>query len=276
MRGVAFALLFPGQGSQTPTMRSDVAALAPELLDRVTGLVGDDPFARVAESTRFAQPAIFCASVARWRRLEVEHGSPVAAAGHSLGELAALVAAGAIDADAALELVVLRGALMAQARDGTMLALLGASDERAEQLAAEHGVFVANRNAPGQVVLAGDRDRLKTLSSAAGADGFRALELGVAGAFHSPAMEPAVAPFAAALRRARWRTPAFPVVSCVTAQPMADPARELAAALTAPVDWTATVRALAGLGARTYVDAGPGRVVGRLARRILTEEAAHA
>src|SRR3712207_4132015 len=123
------AVLFPGQGSQEPGMRDLVAAEAPDLLARCEELVGADPFERVAESTRFAQPAIFCASIAGWRRLDVK---PVAVAGHSLGELAALVAADAIDADAALELVVLRGREMADAGGGTMLALLGADDETAE------------------------------------------------------------------------------------------------------------------------------------------------
>src|SRR5687767_12081529 len=141
------AVLFPGQGSQQPGMGDLVAAEAPELLERCLALVGADPFERVGESTRFAQPAIFCASVAGWRRLDA---TPVAAAGHSLGELAALVAAEALDPIDALGLVVLRGALMADAGGGTMLALLGAGDDDAEALAAEHGATVANYNAPGQ------------------------------------------------------------------------------------------------------------------------------
>ncbi|HEY3187380.1 MAG TPA: acyltransferase domain-containing protein, partial [Solirubrobacteraceae bacterium] len=109
------AVLFPGQGSQEPAMRDLVAAEAPDLLERCLDLVGEDPFARVADSTRFAQPAIFCASVAGWRRAAPHVGLPVAFAGHSLGEFAALVAADAIDAADALELVVLRGHLMWEA-----------------------------------------------------------------------------------------------------------------------------------------------------------------
>jgi malonyl CoA-acyl carrier protein transacylase len=262
------ALLFPGQGSQVPGMRDLVAAEAPELLSRI----GDEPFDRVAESTRFAQPAIFCASVAGWRVLEREGVEPVAAAGHSLGELAALVAAGAVDAVEALDLVVLRGRLMSEAAGGTMLALLGIDDDRAAELARQHGVTVANLNAPGQVVLSGDPGALRAVAAR---DGVRSLELGVAGAFHSPAMQPAVAPFSAALRATAWRPPAFPVVSCTTAESMTDPARELAEALTRPVRWTDTMRALAALGAAAFVDAGPGRVLAKLVRRTLPE-AAHA
>jgi malonyl CoA-acyl carrier protein transacylase len=260
------AVLFPGQGSQQPGMRDVVAADAPDLLERCDALVGADAFERAGESTRFAQPAIFCASIAGWRRLDVE---PVAVAGHSLGELAALVAADVLNVFDALELVVARGALMADAGGGTMLALLGAGDDDAEALAAEHGVTVANFNAPGQVVLSGPEPAVAAAASAARAAGFRALELGVAGAFHSPAMGSAIAPFARALDRTEFRTPRVPVVSCLTAEPMADPRRDLADALTGPVRWTATMHALCRLGADEFVDAGPGRVLQKLVKRVL-------
>jgi malonyl CoA-acyl carrier protein transacylase len=267
---MATAALFPGQGSHQPGMRDLVGAHAPELLDRCLHLVGTDPFDRAAESTRFAQPAIFCASVAGWRALDREvSGDVVATAGHSLGEFAALVAADAVDATAALELVVLRGRVMEHAGGGTMLALLGADDETAEALAFAHGVSVANFNAPGQVVLSGAAAALDDVAAAARAHGVRAMELGVAGAFHSPAMEPAIAPFAAALASVAFRAPRVPVVSCATAAPFTDPRRELAAALTAPVRWTETMRALAGLGADTFADVGPGGVLHKLVKRNL-------
>ena len=112
------AALFPGQGSHTPEMRELVAQRAPELLEKVTELVGEDPFAHVEENTRFAQPAIFCASVVGWDALDLR---PSFGAGHSLGELAALVAAGVLKREDALELVVLRGRLMGEARNGSML-----------------------------------------------------------------------------------------------------------------------------------------------------------
>src|SRR4051794_39967696 len=153
------AILFPGQGSQAPGMLDLVAAEAPDLLERCRELVEDDPFARAGDSTRFAQPAIFCASVASWRRARDAAGTPIAVAGHSLGEFAALVAAEALDPFDALELVVLRGRLMWEAGEraggGSMLALLGAEEADAARLAAAHGVVVANLNAPGQVVLSG-------------------------------------------------------------------------------------------------------------------------
>ncbi|HWT94555.1 MAG TPA: ACP S-malonyltransferase [Solirubrobacteraceae bacterium] len=266
------AVLFPGQGSQVPGMRELVAAHAPELLERCVELVGTDPFPRVGESTRFAQPAIFCASVAGWRRLARElEAPPAAVAGHSLGEPAALVAAGVLDELAALELVVLRGWAMAEAGGGTMLALLGADDETAEAIAHAHGVTVANYNAPGQVVLSGGAEALDAAAREARAHGHRAMELGVAGAFHSPAMAAAVEPFAAALARIDFRPPrdGTTVLSCHTARPMTDPRRELAEALTGPVRWAHTMRALEALGIDAYVDAGPGRVLAKLVKRNL-------
>src|SRR3954453_19267361 len=204
------AALFPGQGSHTPEMRDLVAKRAPDLLERVTELVGEDPFARAEENPRFAPPAIFCASIAGWEALDLH---PSAAAGHSLGELAALVAAGALSRDDGLELVVLRGRLMGEARNGSMLALVGATLEDAQAIAAEGGLTVANDNAPGQVVLSGGREELDKTEAVAQERGTRAIRLDVAGAFHSPAMEPAVAPFRAALDEVELGEPQFTVFS---------------------------------------------------------------
>jgi len=272
---VTVAVLFPGQGSQTPDMRDLVAARAPELLERVTALVGEDPFPRVVESTRFAQPAIFCASWAGWSKLDGP--APVAAAGHSLGELAALAAAEVVSLEDALALVVERGRLMAEAdQRGTMLALLGGEPADAEAVAEAAGVTVANDNAPGQVVLSGDRDRLEEARGIARERGLRALPLGVAGAFHSPSMRPAVEPFAAALSRVAFAPPRFPVLSCATARPFSDPRAELAAALTRPVRWRETVLALRAAGAESFLETGPGEVLTKTLKRILRGAPAHA
>jgi malonyl CoA-acyl carrier protein transacylase len=263
------ALLFPGQGSQTPEMRDLVAARAPELLERCIGLVGEDPFPRVAESTRFAQPAIFCASVAAWDAIDLKAG---AAAGHSLGEIAALVAAGALDRDDALGLVVTRGRLMAEADpDGSMLAVIGGTIEDAEAIAAAAGITVANDNAPGQVVLSGPRDGLARAEAAAAERERRVLPVDVAGAFHSPSMEPAVAPFRAALGEVEVRHARFPVFSCASAEPFADVRAELAAALTRPVRWRETMLALHAAGATRFVEPGPGKLLARMGKRILPD-----
>jgi [acyl-carrier-protein] S-malonyltransferase len=264
--------LFPGQGSHTGDLRAQVERDAPELLDLCLELVGDDPFARVAQSTRFAQPAIFCASVASWSRLRA-HVRPIALAGHSLGELSALVAAEALDPADGLTLAVRRGELMAAAGDGEegMLALLGGEEDLPARLAESHGVVVANDNAPGQVVLAGRLDRLREASRAARELRVRALVLDVAGAFHSPAMAGAVEPFSAQLQRVRLREPAVPVICGWSARPFADIRAELAAAIVQPVRWRATMLALAELGADEFVDFGPGNVLAKLVRRNLPQ-----
>ena len=269
--GTDIALLFPGQGSQTPDMRDDIANALPDLLEQCIELVGEDPFERVDESTRFAQPAIFCASVAGWSVLDAE---PAMAAGHSLGELGALAAAGVVSVEDALRLVVLRGRLMAEADDaGSMLALLGGTPDDARAIADAAGVTVANDNAPGQVVLSGDRDKLAEAEEAAREYGVRAMPLDVAGAFHSPAMEPAVAPFRAALDEVELGTPRFPVYSCSTAAPFTDVRAELTSALTRPVLWRETFQAMIAAGAEDFVEAGPGNVLSKLARRITKETA---
>ena len=274
--------LFPGQGSQTPDMRDLVAERAPDLLERCIALVGEDPFPRAGESTRFAQPAIFCASLAGWEALRLD---AAAAAGHSLGELAALAAAGVLDRDDALRLVVLRGKLMAEADDeGSMLALIGASDDETAVIAEAAGVTVANDNAPGQVILSGPRDRLETAEEAAREYGRRTIPVDVAGAFHSPSMEPAVEPFRAALEDTELHEPAFTVFSSLTTEPFEDVRAELTKVLTRPVRWRETVLAMHEAGGRRFVEVGPGKVLARMGKRILpdcpvetpAEELAHA
>ena len=262
------AALFPGQGSHTPEMRELVAQRAPELLERVTELVGEDPFARVQENTRYAQPAIFCASLAGWDALGLH---PSAAAGHSLGELSALAAAGVLKRDDALELVVLRGRLMGEARNGSMLALVGASLEDAEQIARDGGVTLANDNAPGQVVLSGPRELLPRAAEAAQERGRRTLPVDVAGAFHSPSMQSAVEPFRAALDDVAVHDATFPVFSCASTRPFEDVRAELAQALVRPVRWRETVLALHEAGARTFVEVPPGNVLARAGKRILRD-----
>jgi [acyl-carrier-protein] S-malonyltransferase len=278
----AAVALFPGQGSQTPEMRDLVAERAPDLLERCVALVGEDPFPRASDSTRFAQPAIFCASLAGWDALDLD---AVAGAGHSLGELAALAAAGVIERDDALRLVVLRGKLMADAdKVGTMLALIGASEDETRAIAEAAEVTVANDNAPGQVILSGPRDKLAEAEEAAREYGRRVLPLDVAGAFHSPSMEPAVAPFRAALDEIELHDPAFTVFSSATTKPFTDVRAELTDVLTRPVRWRETVLAMHEAGGRRFVEVGPGKVLARLGKRILpdckvetpAEELAHA
>ena len=188
-----------------------MSEVRPDLLSLVEQIVGEDPFARAEEGTRFAQPAIFCASLAGWEGLGRPDGDMMA--GHSLGELAALVAAGCLSERDGLELVALRGKLMQEsgerAGDGGMLALLGAgAADHAPELADAHGLAVANDNSPQQVVLSGDRGAFADASAAAKELGLRPMELPVTGAFHSPMMAEAVPEFEAALSGRRDRAAA--------------------------------------------------------------------
>jgi [acyl-carrier-protein] S-malonyltransferase len=268
----AIAGLFPGQGSQTSDLRERVQSAVPELLARCVELVGEDPFVRVADSTRFAQPAIFCASIAGWNELRARV-RPLAYAGHSLGELSALVAADALDPLDGLELAVLRGTLMAASGDGGegMLAVLAAEDDYPGRLASGHEIVIANDNAPGQVVLAGATENLRAASAQAREDGVRAIMLDVAGAFHSPSMAAAVQPFREALEQIEFREPTVPVISGATSLPFADVRADLAAAIVSPVRWREVMGTLASLGADTFIDFGPGQVLAKLVRRNLPD-----
>lgn len=247
-------------------MRDHVALLEPDLLERVISLVGEDPFVCVEENTRFAQPAIFCASIANWDALKLR---PSVVAGHSLGELAALAAAGVLKREDALELVVLRGRLMGDAHNGSMLALVGASLEDAREIAEAGGVTLANDNAPGQVVLSGALDALDRTEGIAAERNVRVIRLNVAGAFHSPLMEHAAEPFRDALHEVEISEPAFPVFSCASAAPFTDVRFELADALTKPVRWRETIIAMHQAGAPSFVEVGPGKVLARMGKRIL-------
>jgi acyl transferase domain-containing protein len=264
------AVLFPGQGSQTKDMRTQVEALRPDLLERACEQAGDDPFERAGEGTRWAQPAIFCAALAGWERLRPEL-EPGLMAGHSLGEIGALVAAGALSEADGLRLVVARGRLMQEAASlgGGMLAALGGERAAVEQIAARHGLTVANDNAPGQLVLSGAEEGLGPASEELESRGVRARRLAVKGAFHSPAVESAVEPFRVVLESVELRPPRVPVISCVTAEPFGDARDLLARAITSPVRWADVMRAAERRGVRRFVETGPGRVLTGLVRRTL-------
>jgi [acyl-carrier-protein] S-malonyltransferase len=268
------AILFPGQGSQTPEMRDDVERARPDLLELATEIVGEDPFPKAEEGTNYAQPAIFCASLAGWDRLGRPDGDLMA--GHSLGELAALVAAGSLEERDGLELVALRGRLMQEsgeaAGDGGMLALLGrGAADHASELAEAHGLSVANDNSPQQVILSGAKTALPEAADAAKDLGLRAVELSVSGAFHSPMMAAAVPEFERAVKEVKISPPRVEVLSAVTAAPFQDVAAQLTEALTSPVRWRETLIAMHERGTERFVEVGPGRVLSGLVKRTLSD-----
>ncbi|MEZ5122252.1 MAG: ACP S-malonyltransferase [Solirubrobacterales bacterium] len=258
------AIIFPGQGSHEHGM--DEGLRDDPLFVRGLDVLGFDPFARLDEGTRFQQPALFLCSVVAWERSGL--ASPLAAAGHSLGEYAALVAAGALDFEAALALVALRGDAMARAgeeRPGSMVAVLGEDDAAVRAAAHEHGLTIANDNAPGQLVLSGPVAGVEAVD----ASDLRTRRLDVSGAFHSPLMAPAAEELARALEDVEVHAPRFPVISNGTAAPFGDVRAELVENLLSPVRWRETVLALRRMGAEDFVELGPGRVLSGLVKRIL-------
>lgn len=286
-------LLFPGQGAQKVGMAKDLAERFPEarstlaridaaLETSLTSLMWEGPDDALT-LTHNAQPAILAHSAAVLAVLRGRLGAVVAAAGHSLGEYSAYVAAGALDAADAAVLVRRRGELMFEAgqeRPGAMAAVLGLGTAEVEASCAgasasgEGTVVAANLNAPDQTVISGDPDavaRAGELCKSAGAK--RVLPLKVSGAFHSPLMEPAVAGLREALDASPFGEPGFAVVANATADfcHSRDAAVELLARqLTAPVRWVASMQRLADAhpDAR-WLELGPGSVLTGLLKRII-------
>jgi [acyl-carrier-protein] S-malonyltransferase len=280
-----YAVLFPGQGSQFVGMGEDVFDARPDLLGasavEVLGwslreLCRQGPEDALTATDR-AQPALYAVAYALWEALADAVGhAPAAAAGHSLGEYTALAAAGSLDFATGLRLVAARGRAMdyaASAVSSGMAALMGADAESAESLAAarrEDGgrLYVANLNAPGQVVVAGGSDDIEWLVANARELGVRrAIPLKVAGAFHSPFMASAAAELAAALEAVTFLPSAFPVYANVSAAPMGDPATTLAEQLVGTVRFDESLQAMASAGVDVFVHVGPGSVTAGMAKR---------
>jgi [acyl-carrier-protein] S-malonyltransferase len=268
------ALLFPGQGSHAEGM--DEPYRDHPLFDRGLELLGYDPFERLGEGTRYQQPALFLCSVAaweQWREEGDEEDEARAAAGHSLGEYAALVAAGALRFEDAVRLVDERAAAMAEAGElnaGGMIAMLGGDAQGVRSLASRLGLVVANDNAPGQLVLSGSVDALVEAEDVARDEiGARARRLDVTGAFHSPLMEPAAERLRAALEATPIGEPEIPVYSNGSAAPFVDVRRELAENLLRPVRWRETLLALRTARIERFVELGPGSVLTGLVKRTL-------
>lgn len=281
-----YAVLFPGQGSQFVGMGADLFAARPDLLgdaaDEILGwslrslcLSGSD---EDLTRTEHAQPALYALSYVLWEELANAAGAtPTAGAGHSLGEYTALAASGSFSFGEGLRLVAARGRAMSRAADlepSGMAALIGAEQGQAEELAvarrADGGrLWVANVNAPGQVVVAGGIDDLAWAADHAGDFGIRrVIPLRVAGAFHSPFMASAATELHEALAGVEAAPGTFPVWANATAAPYgADVADTLVAQLTAPVRFAETLAGMAGQGMTHFVHVGPGDVTAGLARK---------
>jgi [acyl-carrier-protein] S-malonyltransferase len=290
------AFVFPGQGSQSvgmgraltersPAAAAVFAAADTALGEPISGLAWDGP-AESLDRTEAAQPAILAASIAILEALHEGWGAagipapvPTFAAGHSMGQYSALVAAGVLSLDDGIRLVRARGHAMqasGSGRDGAMAAIIGLDDALIPELvegAAAHGTFVvANRNAPGQVVVSGERPAIEAgaeLAKELGAK--RAIVLPVSVAAHSPLMAEAAVEMRGVLAPIAFHDPSVTLLANADAHPIttADAARsELIDHLTAGVDWVAAVERMTAAGVTTFVEVGPGKVLTGLIKRI--------
>lgn len=284
------AFVFPGQGSQSVGMGSDLAASRP--ICRRTFLEADETLGfalsrlcfegpeQELQLTANAQPAILAASVAALRALDADGIRPDLVAGHSLGEYSALVAAGCLSFADALLLVRKRGVYMQEAVPvgvGAMAAIMGLDAAALEEICLKAGgddtiVSAANLNAPGQTVISGHAaavDRAIELARAQGAK--KAIKLQVSAPFHCALMKPAASRLLEDLARTRFEDLSIPLIANVNARPLqtgAEARESLARQVTAPVLWEQSIRSLSGLGARKVLEVGPGRVLVGLIKRI--------
>jgi [acyl-carrier-protein] S-malonyltransferase len=285
---VSLAFVFPGQGSHR------AGALAPwkghaalSVLDEVSAGVGRDVLALSEDPTAGgrtadAQPAIMAASLVTWRALTDAGITPSVVAGHSLGEYTAAVAAGVLGIEDGARLVATRGAAMGEAcaaNPGTMAAVVKLNPDAVTVLVdAIDDLVVANDNAPGQVVVAGTPDAVAAVKDQAREAGGRALPLDVEGAFHSPAMAPAVDRVRAAIADLELNQPTVPLVAGASASPLEEAdaiADALVAGMLSPVRWREVQLQLESLGVTHLVEVGPGGVLAGLAKRTVPALTVH-
>jgi [acyl-carrier-protein] S-malonyltransferase len=293
---VSVALLFSPQGSQAVGMGRDLADASPaaaavyaeadEALGwAVSNVCWIGPEDRLND-TRQTQPCLVATSlacVAALREACAEAGGalvPALVAGHSVGEYAAIAAAGAVSSDDALRLVAQRASLMADAGgEGGMAAVIGlnraAIEDVLQDVAPRGTIVVANDNAPGQVVISGTGAALAAVEAPLRAAGARRLiALRVSGPFHSPAMASVGEALAAAFKEVAWSNADPPIVSNVIAEPVSDANRIrelLARQVSSPVEWVASVRRMLDEGVDTFVECGPGAALTGMVRRIAPE-----
>jgi [acyl-carrier-protein] S-malonyltransferase len=287
---MAFAFVFPGQGSQSIGMLAGLSSVDPVVrttFDEASKVLGydlwqltqDGPLERLNQ-TECTQPALLAAGIATYRLWSRKGGGePTAVSGHSLGEFTALVAAGALDFSTAIDIVKFRGKVMQEAvpaGTGLMAAILGLADAEVEAACRESGeagvVEAVNYNSVGQVVIAGETAAVQKAMEAAKARGAkRALPLPVSVPSHSSLMKPAAERLGKRLETVEFRAPRIRYISAVDGAAHSDPSGLrplLIRQLASPVRWQDTVRALAGTGIQQLIECGPGKVLTNLNKRV--------
>ncbi|OFS09452.1 ACP S-malonyltransferase [Hafnia sp. HMSC23F03] len=286
-----FAMVFPGQGSQTVGMLADLATQFPiveQTFAEASDALGYDLWKLVQEGpaeelnkTWQTQPALLAASVAIYRVWQQQNGAqPAMMAGHSLGEYSALVCAGVLDFKQAIRLVELRGKLMQEAvpaGTGAMSAIIGLDNDAiakaCEESAQGEVVSPVNFNSPGQVVIAGNKDAVERAGAACKAAGAkRALPLPVSVPSHCALMKPAAEKLAVALQEVTFNAPLFAVINNVDVKAETSPEAirdALVRQLYSPVRWSESVEFMAGEGVEHLLEVGPGKVLTGLTKRIV-------
>ncbi len=285
---MTLAIVFPGQGShRARALDAWQGTAATEVLDQVSAGLGRDVVPLTEDPgtggrTADAQPAILAVSLVAARALRDAGVVPDVVAGHSLGEFTAAIEAGCLDIEQGARLVAARGAAMGEAcaaNPGTMAAVVKLSPDAVEVLVdGIEDLVIANDNAPGQVVVAGPPEAVAAVRDRARDAGGRALPLDVEGAFHSPAMAPAVDPVASVVAGLEVADPGPTFVSGSTAAPLSDGdavAAALVDGILAPVRWREVQERFAQLGVTRLVEAGPGGVLAGLAKRALPDVEVH-
>lgn len=279
----SYVLLFPGQGAGYPGMARELYGQFPvvrQLYEQAGDIFGFDVKGMSFEGseedfakTCYAQPLTYTCSLASFLAAKEVLGAPAGVAGHSLGEYAALTAAGAVTAETGMRMIAARAAAMEKVSGGKMCAVVGLAPEQTEEICkkAEGFVLPVNYNSPVQTVVAGDPEAVRSAAALAVEAGARAMMLGVGGAFHTQRMQPAADELFAAVQSLPWKQPELPFYSNLTGGRMErfeDLPSYLARHMVSPVRFTAEIAAVVSDGCGSFVEAAPGKVLSGLLKKI--------